>query len=324
MKYLDAGVNVENGELVAKRIKKNMQETWGNKIVKGVSGFLAAYEDEDDYLIGATDGVGTKLKIAFSLNKHETIGEDLVAMCVNDLVRVGAKPLFFLDYLAIGKLNVNLHEKIMHGIINGCKKAGCALIGGESAEMPDMYKNEEYDLAGFSVGRVKKNEILDEKNVKIGDILIGIESTGIHSNGLSLARKVFKDFNEYVPEFKKTVGEELLTPTKIYVKPVLSLIKNFSIKSIAHITGGGINNKLPKALPNLGAKLYSNWQVPKIFQKMKGKVSLDEMRKTFNMGIGMILIVNSEQGIIEFLKKNFSLNAYIIGRVIEKKGVYYD
>ncbi len=337
--YADAGVNIQAGEEVAENVETMLESTWDTKVIPNISGFKAVYDDGDDYLIGATDGVGTKLLIGIMSGKVDTIGQDLVAMCVNDLARVGAKPLFFLDYLAIGKLDPATHQEILKGIVEGCRLAGTSLLGGETAEMPGMYAEKHFDLAGFSLGRVNKQKIIDGKDIAAGAGLLGIESSGIHSNGYSLARKIFFDIlglgvNDYVEDLGKTVAEPLLEPTIIYTKPIIDLLERFpnQIQGMAHITGGGLPNKLPKALPEgreLGIEIDTgSWPVPKVFDFLaaKGPVSADEMRKTFNMGIGMVLVVSEMSVVPEMisrLREGYGLNAYQIGMVVSGEGVKY-
>lgn len=332
--YRDAGVDVEQGERVVQNLQQIMASTWNWQIVRGYSGFQAIYDAGEDYLVGATDGVGTKLELAFLTKKHDTIGQDLVAMCVNDLVRVGAKPLFFLDYLATGKLEPNTHLEIMQGIGQGCRLAGCALLGGETAEMPGMYAAGKYDLAGFAVGKVKKKEIITGEKIKPGAFLLGIESSGLHSNGYSLARKViFEELRMKINDqvSSTAIGGLLLEPTIIYVQPVLDLLATFSneIQGIVHITGGGIPNKLPKCFPSgLGAIIKENWEKPKIYSFLEktGLIAKEEMQRTFNLGIGLILVVNDQYllGCIQHqLQHKHHLKSYEIGRVVMKEGIRF-
>jgi phosphoribosylformylglycinamidine cyclo-ligase len=296
-----------------------------SKEAKQIGGFGAIFNfDKNKYkqplLVSSTDGVGTKLKIAQAANIHNSVGIDLVAMNVNDILCCGAKPLFFLDYIACGKLNTKVLTDVVKGIAEGCIQADCALIGGETAEMPGMYKSDGYDLAGFVVGAVDKNKLINGSRIKYGDCLIGIESSGLHSNGFSLARKVFSK-----SEIKK-YAKELLKPTRIYVKPVLSLIKDFDIKGIAHITGGAYYEKIPRIIPKgLGIKIYKkSWKVPAIFKiiQKKGNVSEKEMFRTFNMGIGMVLITNEKDFMaIRNKLSDFGLKSWIIGEVVKGKKV---
>nr|MBQ6739945.1 phosphoribosylformylglycinamidine cyclo-ligase [Synergistaceae bacterium] len=293
---------------------------------------LSQYNYKEPVLISGTDGVGTKLKIAFLLDKHDTVGIDCVAMCVNDVLCCGARPLFFLDYVAVGK---NLPERvasIVSGVAEGCVQAECALIGGETAEMPGFYEPDEYDLAGFAVGIVEKSKILDNNNVKAGDIIIALPSSGLHSNGFSLVRKILKldDINlaekilfKYEEDFGKTLGEELLTPTKIYVKPVLDLINNnINIKSIAHITGGGFFENIPRSLNDkVSAKIFKDKiKILNIFKYLmrEGNIDLMQMFNIFNMGVGMTLIISQDEAdnALKILKKN-QIDAYIIGEITD-------
>ena len=296
---------------------------------------------EEPVLLSSTDGVGTKLRLAQMMDKHDTVGIDLVAMCVNDLICQGAKPLFFLDYIATGKLVAENIDKIVGGIVDGCKIAGCALIGGETAEMPGMYSNDDYDLAGFSVGIADKSKIVSGQSVKAGDVLIGISSSGIHSNGYSFIRKIFLDtynykLDDYIEELEMTLGEALLTPTKIYVKLVLDLLNQYDIKSIAHITGGGVIENIPRVIPKgLGIDINKNsWEKPAIFKLIESFNVIDEreLHKSFNMGIGLVMVVekdkvddvvnfiNSREDKIDIDKKYNDLlkdKAYIIGEVVD-------
>ncbi len=285
--YKQAGVDIAKSNLFVQRIKK---------LAPVIGGFSGLYPlDKNHYLSASTDGVGTKLKLAFLLNKHDTVGIDLVAMNVNDIICCGAKPLFFLDYFACSKLDLKVAEQIIKGINEGCRQAGCILLGGETAEMPGFYQEGEYDLAGFTVGLVEKNKVIDGSKIKPGDLIIGLPSSGLHSNGFSLVRKVFSE-----KELIK-FGKEFLTPTRIYVKEILSLITHYpspitAIRGISHITGGGFYDNIPRILPkNCQARIYKNsWQVPKIFNRIqkKGKIPEKEMFHTFNMGIGMVIIVH--------------------------------
>ena len=282
---------------------------------------------EEPVLLSSTDGVGTKLKLAQMLNIHNTVGIDLVAMCVNDLICQGAKPLFFLDYIATGKLVPEKIDDIVSGIVEGCKQAECALIGGETAEMPGMYSKEDYDLAGFSVGIADKNKIISGQNVKVGDTLIGIASSGIHSNGYSFIRKIFLEeykyeLDQYIEELEMTLGEALLVPTKIYVKLVMNLIKKYDLKAIAHITGGGVIENIPRVIPKgLGIDINKNsWEKPAIFKMIEEFNSIDEieLHKSFNMGIGLVIVVDSDKSeeITKFINEGEE-KAFIIGEVVD-------
>ncbi len=309
--YKQAGVDVEAGYESVRLIKDDVKRTAIEGVIGGIGGFGGLFEMPKNYenpvLVSGTDGVGTKLRVAFLMDKHDTIGQDCVAMCVNDVACSGAKPLFFLDYLAVGK---NVPEKIaeiVKGVADGCVKAGCALVGGETAEMPGFYPVDEYDLAGFSVGVVEKSKITDGANAKAGDKLIGIASSGIHSNGYSLVRKLFglndadakETLGTYSDKLGKTIGEELLTPTKIYVKPLLKLIDEVGINTVSHITGGGFIENVPRMLPDgLKAVIHKGtWNVLPIFELMreKGNIPERDMYNTFNMGIGMIVAVDADK-----------------------------
>lgn len=304
LSYKDAGVDIDAGDALVERIKGVAKRTRRPEVLGGLGGFGALCEIPAGYkqpvLVSGTDGVGTKLKLALELNKHESIGIDLVAMCVNDLVVTGAEPLFFLDYYATGHLNVETAATVVTGIGEGCSQAGCALVGGETAEMPGMYEGEDYDLAGFSVGVVEKADIIDGSKVKTGDVLIGIASSGVHSNGYSLVRKVLEvskaDLNSDLDG--KKLADVLMAPTRIYIKPLLSLIKKMPVHALAHITGGGLPGNLPRVLPE-GADARvdeSSWTWPAIFQWLQksGGVERFEMYRTFNCGVGMVLVVSAE------------------------------
>ena len=323
--YKDSGVDVQAGYDAVKLMKAHVARTKIPGVFSDLGGFGGMFElDEglkNPILVSGTDGVGTKLKIAFELDKHDTVGIDCVAMCVNDVLCCGAKPLFFLDYIAVGK---NFPEKvasIVSGVAEGCVQSNCALIGGETAEMPGFYPVNEYDIAGFSVGVVEREKILNPENVKAGDLIIALPSSGVHSNGFSLVRKIFenKNLHEHVNEFGRTLGEELLTPTKIYVREVLPVISK--IKSIAHITGGGFYENIPRALPNnLTAEVeLSKIKTPAIFDLLMktGKIELDEMFHVFNMGVGMVLITSSDNAdeILNTIK-----SSYLIGKIINGEG----
>ncbi len=305
--YKDAGVDIEKADKFVEGIKPFVKETFNKNVLANIGGFAGAITLElskykNPVLTSSTDGVGTKLKIAQIMDKHDTIGIDLVAMCVNDLITTTSKPLFFLDYFATGKLETETAIDVVKGIAEGCKQADCPLIGGETAEMPGMYKEGEYDLAGFSVGIVEREKMVDGSKTEEGDILIGIYSSGVHSNGYSLVRKLIDikgyKYTDYIDEFGKTLGEELLTPTKIYVKPILDLAEKIEIKAIAHITGGGIPGNLIRVLNNnIKAVVNKNsWEILPVFKwiQKEGNISDEEMFKTFNMGIGLILAVKPE------------------------------
>ncbi|MGE0642196.1 MAG: phosphoribosylformylglycinamidine cyclo-ligase [Nitrospira sp.] len=303
--YRDAGVDIEAGDDFVDRIKPLVRSTFRSEVLTDLGGFgglfgFQAAKYKDPVLVSGTDGVGTKLKIAFLMDKHDTVGIDLVAMCVNDIAVSGAEPLFFLDYFATGKLSVSKAQEVVSGIADGCRQAGCALIGGETAEMPSFYPDGEYDLAGFAVGAVDRAKIIDGRHIMPGDAIVGVASSGLHSNGYSLARRVLLDqakltVSSRLSELDETIGEVLLTPTRIYAKHILSLVEQYPIKGIAHITGGGITENLPRVLPKgVRAKiLRTSWSVPSIFTVISrlGKVDRNEMYRVFNMGIGLILIV---------------------------------
>jgi phosphoribosylformylglycinamidine cyclo-ligase len=304
--------------------------------IGGFGGLFALKKYRNPVLVSGTDGVGTKLKIAFLMNKHDTVGIDLVAMCVNDIVVQGAEPLFFLDYFATGKLRPDAHALVVKGIADGCKQAGCALIGGETAEMPSFYGGDEYDLAGFAVGAVEKKDIVDGSGIRPGDQIIGLGSSGLHSNGYSLVRKVLFDKAGYGVEDiltelgGPTLGEVLLTPTRIYAKTILALLKEFEIKGMAHITGGGITENVPRILPKGAQALIrpKTWDVPPIFKLVQKKAGVDnaEMFRAFNMGIGMALVVPKKQA-DKVLKKAAKLGekAFLIGEIVKgKPGVRYE
>ena len=303
--YKDAGVDIEKGDSFVQAIKPMVESTFRPDVVTGLGGFagcvsLSLERYKKPILVSSTDGVGTKLKIAFMMDRHDTIGIDLVAMCVNDIVVTGARPLFLLDYLATSQLDPVRGKAVVEGIVKGCMEAECSLIGGETAEMPGFYKKGEYDLAGFAVGIVEDAELIDGTRVTVGDKVIGIASSGLHSNGFSLVRKILLDHHKMnlkkqIEEIGGVLGEELLRPTRIYVKTALNLVRDFSIGGIAHITGGGITENLPRVIPK-GCRANirrGTWDVPLIFPflKERGKISEEEMFRTFNNGIGMILIV---------------------------------
>ncbi|KGI39479.1 phosphoribosylformylglycinamidine cyclo-ligase [Clostridium tetani] len=318
--YKDAGVNIEEGYKSVNLMKEHVRKTFNKGVLNGIGSFAAMYElgkYKNPVLVSGTDGVGTKLKIAFELEKYNTIGIDCVAMCVNDILCHGAKPLFFLDYMACGKLKGEVAADIVKGVSDGCLRAGCALIGGETAEMPGFYKEGEYDIAGFAVGIVEKENIVDGQDIKEGDVLIGIASSGVHSNGYSLVRSVIKDFRE---EFHgKIIGEELLTPTKIYVKPVLQLLKSYPIKGMAHITGGGFYENIPRMFKDdLNVVISKNsFPRPDIFEYIISKgIEENHMFNVFNMGIGFVLCVDPcyEKKIIEKLIEQGE-KAYKIGHI---------
>ena len=308
--YKDAGVDIIAGDQLIEKIKPFAKKTMRNGVLAGLGGFGSMFEIPKNYknpvLVSGTDGVGTKLKLAFETNNHKTIGQDLVAMCVNDILVQGAEPLFFLDYYACGKLSVSQATDVIKGIADGCQIAGCALVGGETAEMPGMYNEGEYDLAGFSVGIVEKQNIIDGSKVKSGDTVIGLPSSGPHSNGYSLIRRLLKETKTNLNDSfdDKTFADVLLAPTKIYVKPLLNLIKKLEVKALAHITGGGLTENIPRVLPpHLAVEInLSSWQKPNIFSWLQtaGNLTDQEMFKTFNCGIGMILILSQENKVQAF------------------------
>jgi phosphoribosylformylglycinamidine cyclo-ligase len=301
--YKDAGVDIEAGNQLARRIGQMAKRTLRPEVVSGIGGFagLCGLPKglDDPLLVSGTDGVGTKLKVAFAMDKHNTIGIDLVAMCANDILTVGAEPLFFLDYLATGKVDGRVGESIMEGVVAGCEQAGCALLGGETAEMPGMYQVGEYDLAGFVVGVVDRGRVIDGKRVQAGDAVIGIPSSGLHSNGYSLARKVLitenTDLNAVVPELGRSLGEAMLEPTRIYAKQVKALLGEVDVRALVHITGGGLVENPPRCTSeDLGWRLQtSSWTIPPIFELIAERGGIDalEMRRTFNMGLGLLAVV---------------------------------
>ncbi|MGL5695101.1 MAG: phosphoribosylformylglycinamidine cyclo-ligase [Peptostreptococcaceae bacterium] len=331
--YKQSGVDIDEGNRAVDLIKGKIKTTYDNNVIGDLGNFSGLYSLKDftnmtePVLLSSTDGVGTKLKLAQMMDKHDTVGIDLVAMCVNDLICQGARPLFFLDYIATGKLVAEQVEQIVSGIVDGCKMAGCALVGGETAEMPGMYSEEDYDLAGFSVGIADREKIVSGKDVKSGDTLIGISSSGIHSNGFSFIRKIFLDtygykLDQHIDELGMTLGEALLTPTKIYVKLVLDLISKYDIKAIAHITGGGVIENITRVIPKgLGITIEKNsWEKPAIFKMIENFDAIDEreLHKSFNMGVGLVLIVDNDKGkeITEYINATDE-DAYIIGKIVD-------
>ncbi|CAC9555812.1 Phosphoribosylformylglycinamidine cyclo-ligase (EC 6.3.3.1) [uncultured Gammaproteobacteria bacterium] len=323
--YQDAGVDINKGNDLIEKIKPIAKSTARKGVLAGLGGFGAMFElpmnkYKNPVLISGTDGVGTKLKVAEMLNKHDTIGIDLVAMCVNDLIVQGAEPLFFLDYYATGKLNTDIAVSVISGIGEGCKQSGCALIGGETAEMPGMYAGEDYDLAGFCVGIADKENVIDGSKVKQGDHIIALGSSGPHSNGYSLIRKVLEQSKPTEMQL-----QQLVEPTKIYVKSVLSLLEKHSIHAISHITGGGLLENIPRVLPsNLAAKLdNTSWQLPDIFQFLQdsGNIEITEMYRVFNCGVGMVLILDADASAdaIKHLKAQGE-NAWLIGKIVKNDG----
>jgi len=332
--YKDAGVDIDEGNETVRRIKPLAKATFRPEVLSDIGSFSAffslnAKKYTEPVLVSSTDGVGTKLKLAFESGIHNTVGIDLVAMVVNDIIVSGAEPLFFLDYFACGKLDANVAEQVVKGISEGCKEANCALIGGETAELPGFYQEKEYDLAGFGVGVVEKDRIIDGSRITIGDVIIGVESSGLHSNGYSLVRKVFFDkhkykLDSYFDDLGKTLLEELLTPTKIYVKPVLNILKHFEIKGIAHITGGGFLENIPRVLPSQTKAVLnlSNYKLPPIFNLLKnlGDISETEMFRTFNCGVGLTLIIAKENvDDINALLNSMKLKSFIIGEIKKRE-----
>lgn len=334
MDYKQAGVDIEAGRDFVRRIKDKVASTHGVGVLGGIGGFGGCFELPPGYqqpvLVSGTDGVGTKLKIAHQLGIHDTVGIDLVAMCVNDILTLGATPLFFLDYIATGKLDKQQLESVIDGIVRGCKESGCALLGGETAEMPGFYQPGEYDLAGFAVGVVEKSLLIDGSQIQLGDVAIGLASSGIHSNGFSLVRKIVETHRlnwDYRCQQlgSQTLGEICLTPTRIYVKPVLeALKKGIAIKGMAHITGGGIPENLPRCLPQDKSIVVNldSWHIPPIFRWLaeKGEVKFEDMLNTFNLGIGFVVIVTPQQA--EATRQHFQqagIDSYVIGEVIEGK-----
>ncbi|GAA0102740.1 phosphoribosylformylglycinamidine cyclo-ligase [Paraclostridium bifermentans] len=331
--YRASGVDIDEGNRAVNLIKDKIKGTYDKNVIGDLGNFSGLYSLKDfinmdePVLLSSTDGVGTKLKLAQMMDIHNTVGIDLVAMCVNDLICQGAKPLFFLDYIATGKLIPEKIDDIVSGIVEGCKMAECALIGGETAEMPGMYSEDDYDLAGFSVGIADKSKIISGQDVNSGDTLIGISSSGIHSNGYSFIRKIFLEeykyeLTDYIEELEMTLGEALLIPTKIYVKLVMDLIKKYELKAIAHITGGGVIENIPRVIPNgLGIDIEKNsWEKPAIFKMIEKFNAIDEveLHKSFNMGIGLAMVVDSDKAeeIVSYLNES-EKQAYIIGKVVD-------
>jgi phosphoribosylformylglycinamidine cyclo-ligase len=337
--YKQAGVDIDEGEKFVRLISPLVRKTFRPEVLTDIGSFGALFsldlkKYKEPVLVSGTDGVGTKLKIAFLMKKHDTVGIDLVAMCVNDILTSGAEPLFFLDYFATGSLKSADGSAVIRGIAKGCREAGCSLIGGETAEMPGFYHADEYDLSGFAVGVVDKNQIIDGSGIKAGDVLVGLSSNGLHSNGYSLVRKLFlekkkMDITTYIPLLKTTLGKELLKPTKIYVKALHAIRNRVSVKGMAHITGGGIPGNLPRIFPGgiHGHIKSGSWPEPKIFRLIQeeGDIADSEMKKTFNMGIGYIIVVSKNQSdkTIQLLHQS-GYKAFIIGNT-EKggKGVQY-
>jgi len=332
--YKDAGVDIEAADNLVDFIRPLAASTYRKEVAMDIGGFGGAATIDmerypDPILIASTDGVGTKLRIAFDMDRHETIGIDLVAMCVNDIIVHGAEPLFFLDYFATGKLELERAKKVLQGIAQGCRDARCALIGGETAEMPSFYLGGEYELAGFSVGVVNRDRIINGQEIVPGDVILGLSSNGLHSNGYSLVRKLFtpeRGFRLELPleGFSATLGEELLRPTRIYVRSILALLERFRIKGLAHITGGGLIENIPRILPSgYGAIINpSQWTIPPIFRLLEkeGNLPMREMLRTFNCGVGMAVVVSSHEAedARRFLEEAGE-TCYQIGEIISKE-----
>lgn len=334
--YKRAGVNIEAGYQTVERIKKHVRRTLRPEVIDGVGGFggaidLAALNLKEPVLVSGTDGVGTKLMIAFATGHHRTVGIDAVAMCVNDIVTQGAEPLFFLDYLACGNLEPEKAEAIVKGVADGCVEAGCALVGGETAEMPGMYRSGDYDIAGFAVGAVEKSKRITGERIRPGDVLIGLASSGLHSNGFSLVRRLVAEHglnyaDPFLPDPQQTIGEALLTPTRIYVRPLLKLLAAVPVGGLAHITGGGFYENVPRMLPaGLGAEIaVGSWPLPPVFGWLArlGRLLADDLYHTFNMGIGMVIAVRpGDAGAALTSLKESGEAPYLIGRVTEKQGL---
>jgi len=326
LSYKDAGVDIDAGNALVNNIKGVVKKTRRPEVMGGLGGFAGLCSLPTKYkepiLVSGTDGVGTKLRLAMDLNKHDSIGVDLVAMCVNDLIVCGAEPLFFLDYYATGKLNVDVATKVVTGIGEGCLQSGCALVGGETAEMPGMYEGEDYDLAGFCVGVAEKSELIDGSKVKEGDVIIGLESSGVHSNGYSLVRKIIEvsgaDLSQDLDG--QSLGDALMAPTRIYVKPILKLLEQVEVNSICHITGGGVYENIPRVMPE-GTKVVLDpeaWNRPAVFNwlQAQGNVDWHEMHLTFNCGLGMIVVVSEDkaQQTLDILNAEGE-TATIVGRI---------
>ncbi|WP_332691873.1 phosphoribosylformylglycinamidine cyclo-ligase [Halalkalibacter lacteus] len=334
--YKKAGVSLEAGYEAVERMKSHVARTKRSGVMGSLGGFggmfdLSTLNLKEPVLVSGTDGVGTKLMLAFMLDRHDTIGIDAVAMCVNDIVVQGAEPLYFLDYIACGKAVPERLEAIVKGVADGCEQAGCALVGGETAEMPGMYSEDEYDLAGFSVGAVEKKNLINGEAIQSGDVVIGLSSSGLHSNGFSLVRKILLhdhsfSLDQQVEELGKTLGEELLTPTKIYVKPLLACLREHTVRGMAHITGGGFYENIPRMLPEGVSVRIDNgsWPIPPIFTLLQkyGELTDKELFSTFNMGIGMVVVVPKEEhvDVLRLLEENGE-SAYIIGQVQDGSGV---
>lgn len=335
--YKDSGVDKEAGYKEVQMIKSFIKKTHIPGVLSDLGGFSGLFQLDisdmkEPVLVSGTDGVGTKLKLAFMMDRHDTIGEDCVAMCANDILCQGAKPLFFLDYIATGKLLPEKMASIVEGVANGCVKAGCALVGGETAEMPGFYQDGEYDVAGFVVGAVDKSRIITGKDIESGDVILGLPSSGLHSNGFSLVRKIVFEkmgysVDTFIDELDKTIGEELIVPTRIYSEQILPLVEKFNIKGLSHITGGGFHENIPRMLPEgLKAKVDANViKTPKIFNLLQewGEIADEEMYGTFNMGVGMVLVADPEEAekIAHYLVEQND-EFYVLGEVVHgEKGV---
>ncbi|MBW1867178.1 MAG: phosphoribosylformylglycinamidine cyclo-ligase [Deltaproteobacteria bacterium] len=332
--YKDSGVDIEKANALVDNIKAIAKKTHRRGVMGEIGGFgglfsLNTHDYKKPVLVSSTDGVGTKLKIAFMMDKHDTIGIDLVAMCVNDVIVQGAKPLFFLDYISMGRLSSQVASDIIGGIGAGCSQAGCALIGGETAEMPGLYNESEYDLAGFAVGLVDNDKIVDGSEISVGHILVGIESSGLHSNGYSLVRKICFDVlklqvDSYIEDFGRTLGEELLTPTRIYVETINSIIRDLPVHGLAHITGGGFADNILRVIPDACNVILrtNSWDIPPIFPFLQdaGKVTDAEMMRTFNNGIGMVVVV-PEDAVQDVLGRlnGMDQKGFVIGEIVERK-----
>jgi len=332
--YRDAGVDIAKGEAFVETISDLVKKTWSPEVKSDMGDFAALYSllgntMEHPLLVSSTDGVGTKLKIAIEMNRNNTVGIDLVAMCVNDILVKGAKPLFFLDYLACSELDSEQGQAVLEGIAKGCEIAGCALVGGETAEMPGMYGKGDYDLAGFVVGIVDSERMIDGASIAAGDTVIGIASSGLHSNGFSLVRKIIADSAELkldtvIPELKGPLGEVLLTPTKIYAKVTVSLARDFNIKGMAHITGGGIPGNCVRILPRPAAMRVKkdSWDLPPVFRffREKGNLSEEELVRTFNCGVGMVVVVASKDAEEVLLRlRGLGETAWVIGDIVPRR-----
>lgn len=331
--YKDAGVDIEKGEEFVRNIAQRVKQTWSPEVRSDLGDFAAlysllGYELKHPVLVSSTDGVGTKLKIAIAMNVHHTVGIDLVAMCVNDIVVKGAHPLFFLDYLACGELDPKTGQEVVEGIAKGCEEARCSLVGGETAEMPGMYPKGEYDLAGFVVGIADDGEIVDGTDISSGDVVIGLSSSGLHSNGYSLVRRIIDatpnlTLSTHIPELQSSLGEAVLTPTRIYVKTVMALTRDFNIKGMAHVTGGGMEGNCIRILPKAATMRVHRtaWEIPPVFEffRQRGNLSEAELFKTFNCGIGLVLVVSPEVADEVLLRlKGLKEQAFVIGDIVPR------